>query len=71
MKIPKGLRRHRRVRPVAIAKLHETQLVAVDGDNLRLTTEQCQCAILADGRYVAAENKSGRLTRWLPQLKKE
>jgi hypothetical protein len=54
-----------------IASLLETQLVALDGDNLCLTTEQCQCAILADGRYVAAENNSGRLTRWISQLKKE
>jgi hypothetical protein len=52
-----------------VARLLETQLVALDGDVLCLTTEQCQCAILSDGRYVAAENNSGRLTRWLLEYK--
>lgn len=34
---------------------------------LRLLTKECQCAILADGRYVAGENNSGRFTRWFKQ----
>jgi hypothetical protein len=48
-----------------IAGLIATRLVARDGDRLTLTTKQCSCVILPDGRYVAAENNTGRLSRWL------
>ena len=30
-----------------------------------LLTEQASCVILPDGRFVVAENNSGRLLRWL------
>jgi hypothetical protein len=48
-----------------MAGLIGTGLVARQGDELQLTTDQCQCAILPDGSFVAAENNSGRFDRWL------
>jgi hypothetical protein len=42
-----------------------TGLVAIEGNILRLTTNHCQCAILPDGRYVVAENNTGRFSRWM------
>ena len=47
-----------------VASLIETRLIARNGDKLELTTVECACMILPDGRYVAAENNTGRLTRW-------
>lgn len=47
------------------ASLIATSLVAREGDKLVLNTIQCQTVILPDGRYIAAENNSGRLERWL------
>lgn len=44
--------------------LNEKMLTMVDGDSLKLITDQCSCMILPDGRFVAAENKSGRLMRY-------
>ncbi|NTA13809.1 DUF6602 domain-containing protein [Agrobacterium tumefaciens] len=48
-----------------IDALCRTTLVARDGDMLQLTTSQCQVVALPDGRFVAADNNTGRLTRWL------
>jgi hypothetical protein len=45
--------------------LVDTNLVARDGTRLVLTTTECATVILPDGRSVAAENNTGRLTRWL------
>jgi hypothetical protein len=42
-------------------------LVAQNGEELELITEDCQCLVLADGQFVAAENNTGRLTRWLAE----
>lgn len=50
---------------VFFQSLVDTSLVARNGKTLTLTTALCQTAILPDGRYVAAENNTGRLTRWL------
>jgi len=50
--------------------LLSTAMVALDGDILHLTTEECVCAILPDGRYVVAENNTGRFTRWFCQYMK-
>ena len=47
-----------------IKSLLATNLVGLDGDELQLITKECQCAILPDGRFVAAENNTGRFTRW-------
>jgi hypothetical protein len=46
-------------------RLLETRLVASSGQDLRLITKKCQLAILPTGEYVAAENSTGRLDRWI------
>lgn len=48
-----------------VDSLIETRLVARNGNELELTTVECACMILPDGRYIAAENNTGRLTRWV------
>ena len=48
-----------------IKSLLSTNLVGINGDELQLITKKCQCAILPNGKYVAAENNSGRFTRWV------
>ncbi|CAA6823203.1 MAG: Unknown protein [uncultured Sulfurovum sp.] len=48
--------------------LIDTGLIALDDKTLRLTTEQCQCAILSDGSFVVAENNSGRFSKWIEKL---
>jgi hypothetical protein len=45
--------------------LIDTSLVARKGNKLTLTTTLCQTVILPDGKFIAAENNNGRLTRWL------
>lgn len=45
--------------------LIDTNLVARDGERLVLTTVECAMALLPDGRSIAAENNTGRLTRWM------
>ena len=45
--------------------LIQTRLVAANGPVLELIAISCHCAILTDGRYVAAENNTGRLSRWI------
>lgn len=48
-----------------IDKLNETGLVFVENNKLKLLTDQCECVILPNGKFVAGENKSGRLTNWV------
>lgn len=48
-----------------IEKLKSTGLVFVESNKLKLLTDQCQCAILPNGDFVAGENKSGRFTNWI------
>jgi len=48
-----------------IDSLLNTGLIALHGNKLQLITEQCQCAILPTGEFIAAENNSGRLSRWI------
>jgi hypothetical protein len=45
--------------------LLETGLVAIHDQELQLITRNCLCAVLPSGEYVAAENSTGRLTRWI------
>lgn len=55
-------------------RLLQTGLVAAAGSKLELVTTSCQLAVLPTGEYVAAENSTGRLTRWLEKefvLKKD
>lgn len=46
-------------------RLLETRLVASSEKNLKLIAKKCQLAILPTGEYVAAENSTGRLDRWI------
>jgi len=49
-----------------IAGLLGTGLVYVDSyKELRLTTDKCQCVVLPGEGFFAADNKTGRLTRWV------
>lgn len=51
-----------------IAFLNSHGLVGRDPRNAnvyRLLTRQCQAVILPDGRYVAGENSTGRVSRWV------
>jgi len=48
-----------------ISNIVATGLVARNREKLELTTTECKCAILPDGRYIAAEDNTGRLTRWV------
>ena len=49
-------------------ELIETGLVALDGNDLTLTTKSCQCIVLPNGKFAVAENNSGRLTNWILQF---
>lgn len=48
-----------------VADLVATRLVARDGNLLKLTTTTCMCVIMPDGRYLAADNNTGRFERWI------
>ena len=48
-----------------IKSLKKTSLIALKDNKLQLTTYECQCVILPDGRFVVADNNTGRLTRWV------
>lgn len=48
-----------------IEQIIATNLVFLDGHKLKLLVDQCDCITLPDGRNVAAENKSGRLSNWV------
>ncbi|MBC3843402.1 hypothetical protein GXW82_33800 [Streptacidiphilus sp. 4-A2] len=45
--------------------LLQTHLVALSGQHLGLITKECALVILPTGEYVAAENSTGRLDRWI------
>jgi hypothetical protein len=52
----------------SINQLVEAGLVGSDasrGNVFRLLTRECLVACLPDGRVIAGENVSGRMTRWL------
>jgi hypothetical protein len=46
-------------------ELCATSITYLAGNTLKLLTKQCACVVLPDGRLVAGENVSGRLTRWV------
>ncbi len=48
-----------------IQSLLDTSLVAIKNDKFELITEECHCEILSTGEFVAAENNTGRLDRWI------
>ncbi|KRA30966.1 MULTISPECIES: DUF6602 domain-containing protein [unclassified Nocardioides] len=51
------------------SELVASRLVArtADGNAIELITKECLAAILPTGQYVAADNNTGRLTRWIAQ----
>ena len=53
------------------AKLSIERLAALNGSLLELITDECVCAMLPDGRMIAGENKSGRLTRYAMKAAEE
>lgn len=48
-----------------IESLMKTGLLVLHLNELTLSTYECRCAILPDGRYAVAEDDSGRFTRWI------
>jgi hypothetical protein len=50
-------------------RLLGTGLVAMAGTSIELITDRCRTAILPDGRFIAGEDNSGRLTRWLDRYR--
>ena len=48
-----------------------TSLVARNGTKLTLTTVNCTCLLLPDGRRIAADNNTGRLERWVDRFMNE
>lgn len=48
-----------------LEKLKATGLVHIENKKLKLLTDQCQCVVLPSGKFVAGENKSGRLSNWM------
>ncbi|MEU0683551.1 DUF6602 domain-containing protein [Streptomyces albogriseolus] len=46
-------------------RLLGTRLVASSGERLKLIAKECGLAMLPTGEYVAAENSTGRLDRWI------
>jgi hypothetical protein len=55
-----------------IERMKSTGLVHVDARRqMRLITETCTTAVLADGTFVAGENSTGRLTRWVVRWQRE
>lgn len=56
----------REIQPESLRNsLLQTGLVATQGQELQLITTECHCVILPTGEFVAAENNTGRLTRWI------
>ncbi len=55
---------------VFVKSLNQVGLATLNNNNLVLLTKSCQCVILPDGRFAAAENCSGQLTRWVSDFMK-
>ncbi len=56
---------------VLVKELHDFGLVTVDRGELTLLTEKCNVVVTPDGDFYVAEDKSGRLTRWVMRRIKE
>lgn len=54
-----------------VDSLMETSLVARIGNEIRLITEQCNIVVMPGGRFVAADNSTGRLTRWMEKYRND
>jgi hypothetical protein len=52
--------------PLELAyEICSTNLIFLENEALKFLTKECHCAILPDGRLVAGDNVTGRLTRWI------
>jgi len=51
--------------------LLKTGLVALNGSSLELLTDLCRCCILPTGQYIAGEDNTGRLSRWVEKYLKK
>lgn len=49
--------------------LSRKHLAGLSGNKLKLLTKECVC-VIHDGRFLAAENNTGRFTRWYMKQKK-
>lgn len=54
-----------------IAGLRKTGFVALDKDQLKLTTVEMMCGIFPEGGYAVGENNTGRMTRYLQRKIRE
>jgi hypothetical protein len=54
-----------------IDSLKKKNIATVENDKLVLLTDECLCCILPTDDFVAGENKSGRMTRWVEQFMKK
>lgn len=48
-----------------IDTLIKTGMVTYNSSKIELSTYECRCAIMPDGRFAVAEDNSGRFTRWV------
>jgi hypothetical protein len=48
-----------------IDTLIKTGMVTYNSNKIELSTYECRCAIMPDGRFAVAEDNSGRFTRWV------
>jgi len=53
-----------------VERLQAARLVYVRDGVIRLLTTECECALVEGIGYVAAENKTGRLTRWIRERRR-
>lgn len=59
------LRSHNYTVEALISELQAQRLVTVDRGALTMLTDRCDIVVTPDGSFYAAENNSGRLTRWV------
>jgi hypothetical protein len=51
--------------------LRDSRLAALSGTKLKLLTKCCRCGVLPDGRFIAGEDSSGQLTKWICDFAKK
>jgi hypothetical protein len=51
-----------------IQSIIDTNLVSLEGDILKLISNDVIAAVVPDGRFLVAENNSGRFEKWLDEL---
>ena len=51
-----------------VDSLKKKNIATVENDKLVLLTDECLCCILPNGNFVAGENKSGRMMKWIDQF---